>query len=59
MVRDRFSATCKVKESFDGIRDKGRPNLEISIQAPDGQRVRLVFEIKRNIERRDIDAIAR
>ena len=59
MVRDRFPATWKVKESFDGIRDKGRPDLEIRIQAPDGQRVRLVFEIKRNIERRDIDAIAR
>lgn len=59
MVRDRVPATWKVQESFNGIRDKGRPDLEMSIQAPDGQRIRLVFEVKRTVERRDVGAVAR
>lgn len=59
LVRDRVPATWKVKESSEGVRDKGRPDLEISIQAPDGQRIRLLVEIKRTVERRDIGAIAR
>ena len=59
MVRDRLPATWKIRESFNGFRDKRRPDLEIEIQVPDGQRIRLVVEVKRTVERRDVGAVAR
>jgi len=58
MVRDRVPATWRVEESHNRTRAKGRPDLEMSIQAPDGQRLRLVFEVRRTVERRDIGAVA-
>lgn len=48
----------RVEESYNRTRTKGRPDLEWSIQAPDGQRLRLVFEVRRTVERRDIVAVA-
>ena len=59
MVRDRVPATWTVEEYYNPTRDQGRPDLEMSIQAPDGQRLRLVFEVKRTVERRDIGAVTR
>jgi hypothetical protein len=56
-VRDRLPLGWKATERLEPERGSMRPDLEITLKAPDGRTARLVIEIKQVLERRDIGRI--
>lgn len=53
-VRERLPRNWKTVEALEPDRGTARPDLEITVEAPDGRTARLVVEIKQVLERRDV-----
>lgn len=57
LVAQRLPGSWNVTETFEPLKGPLRPDLDIQIQAPDGRLARLVIEVKRAVERRDVARI--
>ncbi|NHU84459.1 hypothetical protein GWK18_02395 [Kocuria sp. JC486] len=56
-VRERLPRNWKTVEALEPDRGTARPDLEITVEAPDGRTARLVVEIKQVLERRDVGRV--
>lgn len=57
-VRERLPQGWKVAETFESQRGRLRPDVEVTVDAPDGDSARLVVHLKQVLERRDVSRIA-
>lgn len=57
-MRDRLPKAWKVTDGEEAQRGRLQPDLTIQLDAPNGQSVRLLVEVKQVIERRDVARLA-
>lgn len=56
-VRERLPPTWQTTETLESEQGSLGPDVEITLEAPDGRVARLVIEIKQGVERRDVGRI--
>lgn len=57
-LRERLPQGWKVASTYESQRGPLRPDVEVTVDAPDGGSARLVVELKQVLERRDVSRVA-